>query len=69
MQKDLCGGSIDVPGCNDIITPLNSLRTKADKFDFVFNIRDWHPENHISFASSHEGAEPYTQITLDSGDI
>ncbi len=26
--------------------------------------KDWHPANHVSFASNHEGKQPYTDLVL-----
>ncbi|SFS13339.1 nicotinamidase/pyrazinamidase [Granulicella pectinivorans] len=57
MQRDfLPGGSLAVAGGDEIIPALNAL---AAKFDHVLLTQDWHPANHISFASTH-GRQPFT---------
>jgi len=46
----LPGGALAVTGGDAIIPGINSL---AAKFDHVILTQDWHPANHISFASTH----------------
>jgi nicotinamidase/pyrazinamidase len=36
-------------------------------FDLVILTQDWHPEGHSSFASSHEGAAPFTLTDMPYG--
>lgn len=45
----------------DIVATVNKLLT----YPFVTKIatRDWHPADHISFASNHPGASPFTSFT------
>jgi nicotinamidase/pyrazinamidase len=51
MQNDfLPGGSLAVTGGDEIIPGINAL---AARFDHVILTQDWHPRNHISFASTH----------------
>lgn len=51
VQHDFMpGGALGVPGANDIIAKINEL---IPRFDHVFATLDWHPKNHISFASTH----------------
>ena len=52
----LPGGSLAVNGGEEVIPLINGLR---DKFDVVAFTRDWHPANHISFASKHNGYYEY----------
>ena len=55
MQNDFIDpthGSLAVPGAEKVIDKINEL-TKSDMFDMVVATQDWHPENHISFASRH----------------
>jgi nicotinamidase/pyrazinamidase len=40
------GGALPVPGGNEIVPIINSIR---DKFDKVIWTKDWHPANHSSF--------------------
>ncbi len=57
MQLDfLPGGTLAVPGGNEIIPALNTL---AGRFDHVLLTQDWHPSHHISFASTHH-KQPFT---------
>ncbi len=57
MQIDfLPGGALAVAGGDSIIPGINAL---AARFDHVILTQDWHPRNHISFASTH-GLLPFT---------
>ena len=52
VQNDFMpGGALAVPD-GDAIVPL--INTLAKKFDHVILTQDWHPPQHISFASSHK---------------
>ena len=58
MQIDfLPGGALAVTGGDTIIPGINAL---AARFDHVILTQDWHPRNHISFASTHPGKHPFT---------
>ncbi|KAI1331365.1 isochorismatase [Xylariaceae sp. FL0255] len=52
-------GSLAVPGGRDIAEPINKLLALPS---FVLKVatKDWHPANHISFASNHASASPFT---------
>lgn len=53
VQNDFCqGGSLAVPGANDIIPYINLLMEENDYDQIVFS-QDFHPSGHKSFASSH----------------
>mmetsp|Transcript_85944 Transcript_85944/g.188778 ORF Transcript_85944/g.188778 Transcript_85944/m.188778 type:complete len:320 (+) Transcript_85944:117-1076(+) len=55
-------GSLGVDAAS-IIPVINSIRSeKSCLFDKVFLTRDFHPKNHISFASTH-GLEPFAHTT------
>ncbi len=57
MQVDFTpGGALAVPEGDKIIPVINKLQ---EKFDLVIATQDWHPENHISFASNHENKNPF----------
>jgi nicotinamidase/pyrazinamidase len=48
FQNDFCpGGALAIPGGDRIAGPIGDI---LDRFDFVVATRDWHPENHGSFA-------------------
>ena len=62
MQLDfLPGGALSVNGGDQIIPGINAL---AARFDHVILTQDWHPEGHISFASTHH-LKPFTD-TIDA---
>ncbi|MDR1143520.1 MAG: nicotinamidase [Spirochaetaceae bacterium] len=67
IQNDFCpaytgrdgrehpAGALSVKGGNDIVAPLNSFARKLHKRGGrVLATQDWHPSNHVSFASSHK---------------
>ena len=66
IQNDFCpGGALAVPDGDKIIPVVNSL---SKEFSHVLMTQDWHPGGHHSFASSHEGREPFDTIVLPYGD-
>src|SRR5690606_19954562 len=65
MQYDfLPGGSLAVAGGDEIVPLINTL---AGKFTNVVLTQDWHPADHISFASQHAGKNPFETIDLPYG--
>ena len=65
VQNDFCpGGALAVAGGDGIVEPINTLMTE---FQAVILTQDWHPEGHSSFASSHEGLEPFSVTTMPYG--
>jgi nicotinamidase/pyrazinamidase len=65
VQHDfLPGGALAVPDGDAVIAPIMAL---AEAFDHVILTQDWHPREHISFASRH-GKNPFETIGLDSGE-
>ncbi|MDP4261383.1 MAG: bifunctional nicotinamidase/pyrazinamidase [Bacteroidota bacterium] len=62
IQNDfLPGGSLAVPGGDAIIPIVNRLQPF---FELVVATQDWHPANHKSFASQHNGKKPFDIISL-----
>lgn len=62
VQKDFCpGGSLAVPEGDQIVPVINRL---SPKFSLVAATKDWHPEDHVSFASNQEGREPFETIEM-----
>jgi nicotinamidase/pyrazinamidase len=65
LQNDFCpavdgaGGALAVPGAHEIVPIVNAL---GRHFPHVLLTQDWHPAAHISFASTHAGAQPYEAI-------
>ena len=65
VQYDfLPGGSLAVAGGDEIVPLINTL---ARKFAHVVFTQDWHPADHISFASQHDGRQPFEMIDLAYG--
>ncbi|MBV9575900.1 MAG: bifunctional nicotinamidase/pyrazinamidase [Gammaproteobacteria bacterium] len=51
LQNDFCaGGALAVPNGDEVIPLANQLQTY---FDIVIATKDWHPQDHMSFASNH----------------
>jgi nicotinamidase/pyrazinamidase len=66
LQNDFCpGGALAVPEGDSIVPLVNSL---VGKFAHVILTQDWHPKGHSSFASAHEGRQPFQSIRLDYGE-
>ena len=65
LQPDFMpGGALSVAGGDEILPLVNHL---ASRFDHVILTQDWHPAQHISFASSHPGQQVYAQIKAPYG--
>jgi nicotinamidase/pyrazinamidase len=64
VQNDFCeNGSLAVRGSNEIFPLINTLK-KSALFSQVILTMDWHPQSHVSFASTH-GREPFTSIEVN----
>ena len=66
VQNDFCPGGALAVEHGDAIIPL--INTLARRFATVVITQDWHPANHISFASQHAGKSPFETITLPYGE-
>ncbi len=65
LQRDfLPGGALAVESGDAIVEPIARC---ARRFGVVVATQDWHPRGHVSFASSHPGAAPYTVKELPQG--
>ena len=65
VQNDFCsGGALAVPGGEKVVPAINRI---AEKFENVVLTQDWHPEDHVSFASNHPHKRPYDTIELSYG--
>jgi nicotinamidase/pyrazinamidase len=65
VQNDFCtGGALAVPDGEKVVPAINRI---ARKFQNVVLTQDWHPKDHISFASNHAHRKPYDRIELDYG--
>ena len=66
VQNDFCpGGALAVLEGDKIVQPINEA---MDKFDLVVLTQDWHPQEHKSFASSHENKRPFDRVEMFYGD-
>jgi nicotinamidase/pyrazinamidase len=64
LQPDfLPGGALAVAGGDEILAPIAALM-ESRAFELVAATQDWHPPGHVSFASSHQGREPFEAIEL-----
>jgi nicotinamidase/pyrazinamidase len=65
LQYDFMpGGALAVAGGDEIVPLCNRL---GSRFLNVVMTQDWHPANHISFASSYMDAAPFEVITVPYG--
>ena len=65
VQNDFCpGGALAVAGGDEIVAPINAL---VPEFAVRVFTQDWHPADHLSFASQHEGAEPMSVTEMPYG--
>lgn len=62
LQNDFMeGGSLAVPEANQVIPVANNVQ---HVFEFIIATKDWHPENHGSFASNHPHHQPGDVVKL-----
>lgn len=63
VQSDFCpGGSLAVEEGDQVAPVINRL---MPFFDRVVATQDWHPKDHISFASSHPGRKVLDVVDAD----
>ena len=66
VQNDFCpGGALAVPKGDEVVRPINRL---IETFDHVVLTQDWHPKGHSSFASSHKGGTPFSNMAMAYGE-
>ena len=66
VQNDFCPeGALAVADGDALVAPINAMM--AD-FDHVILTQDWHPNDHSSFASQHDGLDPFSTTTMDYGE-
>lgn len=66
VQNDFCpGGALAVAGGDDVVPMINAMLP-----DFACKVftQDWHPADHTSFASQHDGKAPFELTTVSYGD-
>ena len=59
----LPGGALGVEGGDEILDGIRRLM-ESERFPLCVATQDWHPQDHVSFASNHEGREPMEVIDL-----
>jgi len=65
VQNDFCpGGALAIKRGDEVIDPINKI---IPRFNNIIYIQDWHPNNHVSFASTHPGKQPFETIQLKYG--
>lgn len=66
VQADFCaGGALAVPNGDAVVPVINALATH---YSTVVITQDWHPADHVSFASQHPGRAPFETIPLGYGE-
>ncbi len=65
VQNDFCpGGALAVAGGANIVPGINAAMAQAD---CVVLTQDWHPANHLSFASQHAGRAAFDVVEMAYG--
>lgn len=66
VQNDFCSaGALAVADGEAVVPLVNRL---GAVFPHVALTQDWHPKDHFSFASSHQGKEPFETIECAYGE-
>jgi nicotinamidase/pyrazinamidase len=66
VQVDFCpGGNLSVPDGDKVVPVINRLN---QAFQRIVATQDWHPQNHVSFASNHPGSDPFDIIRGKEGE-
>ena len=66
VQNDFCPeGALAVADGDAVVAPINAMM--AD-FGHVILTQDWHPHDHSSFASQHDGLDAFSTTTMDYGE-
>ncbi|CCE80407.1 Piso0_003523 [Millerozyma farinosa CBS 7064] len=56
-------GSLAVANGNDVVLPIINLIKNKNQWNLLIATQDWHPKDHISFASQHN-TSPYTELSF-----
>lgn len=65
VQNDFCpGGALEVPRGDEVVPVINAM---LPEFPLRIFTQDWHPKDHLSFASAHPGRKPLETIELSYG--
>jgi nicotinamidase/pyrazinamidase len=60
----LPGGTLPVPKGDEVVPIITAL---ARRYANVVLTQDWHPPDHLSFASAHPGRTPFETVDLPYG--
>ncbi len=62
IQPDFMpAGALPVPAGDEILGPVGRLM-QSGRFAVQVATQDWHPPDHVSFASQHDGRDPLTTM-------
>lgn len=65
LQRDFCAaGALAVPDGDAVVPVVNAL---APRFPLVVLTQDWHPADHLSFASQHPGRQAFEGVDMPYG--
>jgi nicotinamidase/pyrazinamidase len=62
VQNDFCPGGALAVAEGDLVVPV--INRIMGRFYRVVATQDWHPREHVSFASNHPGKKPFEQIRI-----
>ena len=66
VQNDFCpGGALAVEGGDQVVAPINALMAR---FERVVLTQDWHPPDHVSFATNQPGRAAFESVRLAYGE-
>lgn len=66
IQNDFCpGGALAVAGGDEIVRVVNAMQAQ---YSVQVLTQDWHPADHTSFASNHQGGQPFSMVKMPYGD-
>ncbi len=65
VQNDFCPGGALAVGDGDAVVPV--INRLLPHFAVRVFTQDWHPADHLSFAASHPGAEPFSTTEMPYG--
>ena len=65
VQNDFCpGGALPVPEGDAVVPVINRM---LGEFPLRIFTQDWHPKDHLSFASAHPGRQPFETVEMPYG--
>ncbi len=69
IQNDFCpNGALAVTGGDEIVSAANLMMADAKSAGAAIVLtQDWHPDDHSSFASSHDGKSPFDMVEMSYG--